>query len=488
MKKIIILILFIFTEAIYANSVDTSGLYCITGGALIETVKHLASEKLQGRLSGSPGFYQSAEYMKNEFKKLNLKPLFENDYYQYFNTEYNDIKCPCRFSLLKNNTKKEYKIGKDYIFRGFTGSGNIKAPVVFCGYGFSADDYDDYAGVDVKGKIVLIFKQLPAWRINDKDWNNSLRYREKIAFDHGAIATLLVSKPNDKSPQKPIGSVLEGEGEMLLDYPHLQIDISVADEFLFGSGFTLKDLQTAIDSIRKPKSFEINSAAEVEINAVYEKDRKTMNTAGIIEGSDPVLKNEYLIIGAHLDHVGAQGEEIYFPGANDNASGSSAVLQIARAFVKSGFKPSRSIVFVLFSNEESGLHGSTFFCNNFIAPLEKVTAMFNLDCIGYGDSIQVGNGKSAPDLWGIAKNINDKCIGLMVERTWNGGGADAQEFHNKKIPCLYFVTTNSYDHLHLTTDKTETLNLWLFERITKLAFLTAKEVAGGNYKREIVKQ
>jgi hypothetical protein len=110
--------------------------------------------------------------------------------------------------------------------------------------------------------------------------------------------------------------------------------------------------------------------------------------------------------------------------------------------------------------------------------------MINLDCIGYGDSIQVGNGKSAPQLWEIANQIDETSFNSMIDRSWSGGGADATPFFEKDIPCLYFVTTNSYDHLHLPSDKVETLNPILFEKVVKLAHLTALEIINGNYIRE----
>ena len=212
----------------------------------------------------------------------------------------------------------------------------------------------------------------------------------------------------------------------------------------------------------------------------------TMNVVGLLEGSEPLLKNEYLVVGAHLDHVGSQAGEIFAPGANDNASGSTAALEIARAFVNSGIQPKRSIIFVLFASEELGLVGSTFFVNQSPVSLNKIVAMLNLDCIGYGDSIQVGNGKSSPKLWNIARRQDSLYTKMMVEATWNGGGADAGPFHDKGIPAAYFVTTNSYAHLHYMTDTPETLNKSLFEKITKLAYLTAFDVADGIYIREEV--
>jgi hypothetical protein len=459
------------------------GVSFISKTNLMKTDSFLASKNLQGRLSGSKGYYKAADFMAEEFSKLGLKPLGNKNYFQNLKIEYNEIIAPCKFNLIENGKmQKEYKLGKDFVCRGFTGSGKFTAPVVFCGYGFSESGYNDYENLDVKGKIVLMFKQVPGWKINDHEWNASLRYRESIAFENGALAILFVSKPNDANPQKPIGSTLDGDGNYIENFPMLQIDIDIANELFKNSPYALKELQTKIDSLKQPKSFDLNIDAELDINAIYEKERNTMNVVGMLEGEE----DDYIIVGAHLDHVGSQAGEIYFPGANDNASGSSAVLEIARTFINSKIKPKRTIVFVLFSNEESGLNGATYFTENPLVPLDKITAMLNMDCIGFGDSIRIGNGKSAPKLWEITRELDSLYIKQMILNTWNGGGADATPFHQKGIPCLYFVTTNSYDHLHLPSDLPETLNQNLFEKITRLAYLTTLNLANGEYKRETV--
>jgi len=456
---------------------------------LMKTVEYLSSKELKGRLSGSVGYNKAATFMANEFAKLKLKPLGDSDYFQKFNVEYNEIYAPIKLNLLEDKkVVKEYKLGKDFVCRQLTSSGHPIAPVVFCGYGLSKPEfgYDDYAAADVNGKIVLVFKSNPSWKINDtSNWGSSYpRYKARIAKEHGAVGMLIVSTPNDQNPQKTIISVLEGGGEQVENFPQLHIDIPVADELLHGSGFTLKDLQTKIDSTKEPFNVQTASTVEIEVNAKYTEEQPTMNVVGMLEGSDLKKKNEYLIVGAHLDHVGSQAEDIYAPGANDNASGSAAVLEIARAFVNGNIKPKRSIIFILFASEELGIVGSKYFVDHPPIPLDKITAMINLDCVGYGDSIQVGNGKSAPKLWEMARDQDRLFTKMMVERTWSGGGADAGPFHDKGIPAIYFVTTNSYAHLHYMTDTPETLNKSLYETITKLAYITAYNVANGLYNRE----
>ena len=486
--KISLTILTIISISVFVNAQSSTGLSEINKEDLIATVKTLSSPEFDGRLPGSEGYNKAAQFMANQFSELGLKPVGDDGYFQYLNVEYNQIESPAIFKAIVDEDTTNYEIGKDFILRGFTGSNSFTLTVVFCGYGISRPDlhYDDYAGINVKNKIVMAFKQNPKWKNDGKDWGtNYPREKSLVAKKHGAKGILFVSLPNDEKPQGLIGSVLHGDGEQPLDFPQLQISQSAADQLLSRTGFSIKDCQTKIDEKKKPLSMNLVTKAMIEVNAKYEKNAKTMNVVGMIEGSDPNLKKEFVVIGAHLDHVGSQAG-LLFPGANDNASGSAGVLEIAEAFMKGGLQPKRSVIFVLFASEEQGLFGAKYFVESWKREYDKTTAMINMDCIGYGDSIQVGNGKSAPNLWEIANQIDETSFNSMVERTWNGGGADATPFHEKGIPCLYFVTTNSYDHLHLPTDKVETLNPVLYEKVVKLAHLTALEVANGNYEREKV--
>ncbi len=467
---------------------NTKGLSEINKEDLLKNVRILSSVDFDGRLPGSEGYNKAAQFIADKFLELGITPAGDEMYFQNFNIEYNKIESPVSFKTIVDGDTISYSLGKDFVFRGFTGSGNFTLPVVFCGYGISRPDlnYDDYEGINVTNKIVMVFKQNPKWKNDDKDWGtNYPREKSLVAKKHGAKGILFLSLPNDEKPQPLIGSVLHGDGEQPVDFPQLQISFEAANRLLSKTGFTISDCQTKIDEKKKPISMNLITRAHIEVNAGYEKYSPTKNVAAIIEGSDEKLKDEYVVIGAHLDHVGSQAG-LLFPGANDNASGSAAVLEIAKAFVKGGLQPKRSVIFVLFAGEEQGLLGAKHFVESWKKGYDKITAMINLDCIGYGDSIQVGNGKSSPKLWEIADQIDETSFNSMVERTWNGGGADATPFHEKAIPCLYFVTTNSYDHLHQTTDEVSTLNPTLFEKVVRLAHLTALEVANGNYERETV--
>lgn len=463
-----------------------SGLESIKSDELLRTVKILASAEFDGRLPGSEGYNKAANFSSERFAKIGLLPKGDEGFFQYLDVEYNKIDTPAVFNLIMNKEVFPYILGRDFVFRGFTGAANIIAQIAFCGYGISRPDLgcDDYEKINVKDKIVMVFKQNPTWKINDESWGNEYpREKSIVAYEHGAKGILFVSRPNDEKPQPLIGSVMHGEGEQLDSFPQLHISLEAANDFLGLIDISINECQTRIDEKRIPFSFLTRTNAEIIVNAQYEKSAKTMNVLGTIEGTDPELKDEYLVIGAHLDHVGSQAGLI-FPGANDNASGSAAVLELAKAFQLSSLKPKRSILFVLFASEEQGLFGSKHFVENLKINPEKIVAMFNLDSIGSGDSIQVGNGKSSPELWNLARKIDKENFNLVVENTWSGGGADLTPFYEIGIPGLYFVSKYSYEYLHLPTDTPETLNRDLFEKIVKLAYLTAREIAEGKYNKE----
>jgi len=464
----------VFEKAIDSVSVEN----------LMEPVNYLASEELQGRLAGSEGYDLAAEYVAGLFKKYNLKSPFDSSFFQYFEVEHNSI-IGSDFRIISNGIKKKYKLGHDYVCRGMTGTAEVTAPVVFCGYGISKPEsgYDDYENTDVRDKIVMVFRYNPVWKPKSGKWHSpSPRAKAKIAAENGAVGIIFVSAPNNNPKRTIIGSVAHGEGKQYIDFPQIHIDNPQSDDFFNNSGMTLADAQEKIDSLKTPHSFPLATKAKISIKAEYTKNKRTMNVVGMVPGSHPVLKNEFVVIGAHLDHVGTQAGEIYFPGANDNASGVAVILEIARIFNKYKLAPKRSVMFVAFSAEESGLHGSEYFIENPPVPVNNIFAMINFDCVGQGDSIKVGGGKSAPDLWNIAQYIDIRYTKLMSQSTWGGGGADATPFFNKGIPTLYYNTTNGYEHLHMTTDTPETLDIVLFEKLTKNALLTTYYVA--NMKAE----
>ena len=456
--------------------------------ALMRTVERLAAPEFQGRLAGSPGYLAAAREMAERFRAAGLIPGGTGDagpqrYFQDLTVEYAAID-ECRLALVgADGAARELALGPDFTCRGFTGSGRLTAPVAFVGYGLSKPEagYDDYAGVDARGKVALAFKEPPPFTADSAGWGEAPLPRPKglTAAAHGAVALLLVSRPNQEHPQKPIASTLEGEGRQDEGFPRLQVDVPVAAAMLRAAGLDLVQLANAIDSTRAPRSRELPVQARVGVTAHYRAQQPAVNVVAILEGSDPELRDEYVVLGAHLDHVGAQGDSLYFPGANDNASGAAAVLGIAEAFAGGGARPRRSLIFGLWAAEESGLLGAKRFVSAPPVPRERIVAYLNFDCVGRGDSIQVGGGKSYPALWRTARELDAAGSRLLVEATWGGGGADAAPFESAGIPNLYFASRPSYAHLHLASDTPATLNPALLEAIARLGHGVARRLADG---------
>lgn len=458
------------TEAGFDEPIEAAG--------LMRVVEFLAGPDLRGRLAGTDGYMAAARYAADRLRETGLVPTGDEGYFQNLTTETNEIES-CALEIVRDDgTTLAFELGSDFLCRGLTGTGEIAAPVVFAGYGLSQPErnFDEYAGLDARGKIVLAFKEAPPFEADSAGWGQSWMPRPKglVAAAHGAVGLLIVPRPDQEHPQRPIGSYLEGPGAHDPDFPRLQIDASVAGEFLRGSGTSLAELEAQIDSTRTPASRELNVSARVRARARYAGEAPSVNVIGRIEGRDPILRDEYVVLGAHLDHVGAQGGQLYFPGANDNASGAAAVLAIAASFAK-GPAPRRSVIFGLWSAEESGLFGSERFVAAPPVPREKIVAYLNFDCVGHGDSIQVGGGRSYPSLWETARALDHE--GLLIAETWNGGGADAAAFEEAGIPNLYFASHESYTHLHRPSDRPETLNPALLEAVARLGARTARVLA-----------
>jgi aminopeptidase YwaD len=456
----------------------------ITPQALMETVEFLASPALEGRLSGSEGYRKAAGWSAARMEALGLEPMGDSDYLQRLRLENNEIE-HCRLELPGFEGEPLVQ-GVDFSCRGFTGSGRIQAPVVFVGYGMSEPErgYDDYADVDVQGRIVLAFKQAPPWSLDEQGWGEAHmpRVKARTAVQHGALGLLMVSRPDVQWNPQPIGSVMHGPGDHPRGVPQLEIAPRAASWLIEGLGTDLAGLQARIDQAQAPASQALERQAQVDVRAWYEADAPSANVVGLLRGSDPELRDEVVVLGAHLDHVGQQGEVVY-PGANDNASGSAGVLAVAEALARSPDPPARSVLFALYAAEESGLLGATHMVEHPPLPLERVVAVLNMDCIGHGSgTLKLGGGEASPRLWALARGLDER--GITVEDTWYGGGADATPWFEAGLPTLYFATEDSYTHLHQPGDTPDTLDPTLFAEVVRLAGRTTAAVAAGAYVRE----
>ena len=457
----------------------------ITPEALLETVTFLASPELEGRLAGSEGFRKAAAWSADRMRSLGLEPMGDSDFLQRFRLEVNEIE-RCHLELPGWEGEPLVQ-GVDWSCRGFSGSGRIKAPVVFAGYGLSESErgYDDYAELDARGRVVLAFKQAPVWKLDDDGWGEAHMPRPKAlaAVEHGGLALLMVARPDIEGNPQPIGSVMHGPGEQPRGVPQLEVAPRVAAWLLEGAETDLAGLHVRIDEAQAPASQPLERQVVVDVQAWYEPEAPTANVVGLLRGADPRLKDEVVVVGAHLDHVGPQGDGVWYPGANDNASGSAAVLALAEALARSPVPPARSVLFVLYAGEESGLQGARHMAAHPPVPVDDVVAVINMDCIGHGSgTLKLGGGEASPRLWELARSLDSE--GITVEETWYGGGADAQPWFDNGLPTLYFVTEDSYTHLHKPEDLPQTLDPALHTAVTRLAYRTMAILAEGSYERE----
>jgi Zn-dependent M28 family amino/carboxypeptidase len=438
--------------------------------SLMKHVSFFSSPLCRGRLPGTQGYQAAIQYCQEKLFSYGIKPTYRDLWPQIFPIETNTIDSASVTLFLKKK-KIPLKAGFDFSVRGYSGSGNITAPLVFAGYGLDLPEYSDYQNISVKGKIVMVFKSNPPF-IKDLP-TYSVRKIADIAYKKGAIGVIFLPSIHSFNPSDmPIGSVADGEGEMHKDLPQIQLHGKLASLILKKD---LAELQKQIDSLKKPKSFLTKAKAHIFVSTSYNPNGYSSNVVGMVNGNDPELKKEYIVISAHLDHVGFIGKEVYYPGANDNASGSAAVLELARNILAHKDKLKQSVIFILFGSEEKGMEGSTYFVNHIPVPADKIKAVFNLDCIGHGDSIQIGNGETSPELWQQAYSIAKQHNFPVTSKTWKGGGADLTPFVKNNIPGLYFVTTHSYTHLHLPTDTPDTFNKKLYQQMVELVYLLAKE-------------
>ncbi len=472
------------TPAWCGDSLEARAGGLITAEALLDTVRWLSSEPYGGRSSGLPGYDRAADEMARRFAAAGLDPAVEGSHLQPLTVEVNEFLSSPRLAVVgEDGTRRALTLGEDFVARGFSGAGAVTGEVVFCGYGIHDPErgWTDYGGQDLAGKVVLVFKQPPAWHPDDVGWGEVHLPRPKAsaAALHGAVAVLMVSRPDARWGSAIIGSQLHGPGEHPARVPQLQVTAEVAAELLAPTGSTLEQLQARIDEGRAPQVVATGSRVAIEVETRYDPAGATANVVGILRGSDPDAG--HVVLGAHLDHVGAQGE-LLFPGANDDGSGSAIVLAVAEAFAAVGVRPKRSVVFVLFASEEQGTHGSEAYVQSPVLPIDEAVAMINLDCVGLGNGLRLGGRGASPVLNDLARQIDARTGPIVIEDSWYSGGADADAFFHAGVPTLYFATEDGYAHLHQPTDTVDTLDPELFTAVARLVLLTTEAVADGRYE------
>jgi hypothetical protein len=450
---------------------------------LLDDVKALSSPAMAGRRSGTPGAEAAARDIAQAFRSAGLAPGGDAGGYEQAFQVPTGVRLGAANSLaIIAPTARTLTPGRDFTPLTVSGDGARSGEVVFAGYGITAPDlgYDDYAGVDVRGKIVLIMTGEPRGRDAASPFRKPEAYhyserRHKLinAREHGAAAVLLVTHPGVASDVLPALTGVAAPWSVLA----VAIVRPVADALLSSSGTSLTAAAEAIDRALAPRSFVVPGArVAVEVTLVRERSA-TANVIGILRGSDPALKDEAVVVGAHYDHLGLGGEGslapdavgVVHPGADDNASGTAAVMELARGFAAAGAPP-RTLVFVAFAGEEMGLLGSAEYVRHPAVPLDRTVVMVNLDMVGrprdgkvYMSGVDSGSGLRAL--------VADAARGLPLRPELRGdpfAPSDQTSFYAAGRPVL-FLFTGAHADYHRPSDTWEKIDAPGLAAVTALA-------------------
>ena len=462
----------------------------VTAKELEKHVKYLSSDQLEGRKSGSKGADAAAAYIANEFKSYGLKPIGDQGtYFQQFEFV-SGIKIGDGNSLSFEMSGKSSPLALDKDFRplGFSSSESFVGAVVFAGYGITdtVKKYDDYAKLDVKGKAVLVLRNTPP-SDSTKDFRQygSLRYKASKAMELGARALLVVTGPED-SDSDDLMKLSFDNATGNAGIPAINITRKAADLMLMAAGITVKSAQEAINRTKAPHSADLPNLSVRLRTSLKEVRQTTKNVVGVLEGNDQSLKDQFIIIGAHYDHLGYGGEGsgslkpdtiAIHHGADDNASGTAGVLELAQAFASSKGALKRSILFISFSGEELGLLGSAYYANHPILPLDRSVAMLNMDMIGRLNNrslIVYGIGTSAgfEDL--VKRHNKDSLFTLKLVKD-GYGSSDHSSFYAKQVPVFHFFTDIHSDY-HRPSDTYDKLNYAGEEQVVRFVEGIAEEL------------
>ena len=499
-----------------------TGFDSIQEDSLRADLTFLASDALQGRMSLQNGDEVAIQWIASEFAKAGLKPANGDSYLQAVPlVEYRGDRARSYIALKRGSApEKQWKYPDAY--GAYRVDVDVTAPVVFAGYGITAPElhFDDYRGIDVHGKIVLLFDHEPQETDPNSIFNGTgnTRYattRVKVlnAQAHGAVGVLIVGEPNRKHPSnqeraariggsvtRPVPLPAQSIADDELHTPSAIVSDAIAAELLAGAGATPAELQSGIDRDLKPQSRALgDTQVTIHFRDSATTEGNSYNVAGILEGSDASLAAETVLITAHHDHDGMSGTEIWH-GADDNGSGTVGVVALAHAFAENaraagGQKPKRSILFVVFAAEERGLLGAFYMATHPLRPLATTRAMINFDMIGRNETesdqtkglieipvdttnrLNLIGALYSPDYNRTVVTENE-FVGLDLDDRFDHEAAlnvffrsDQFPFVLHNIPAFWWFTGFHPDYHH-TSDTAEKINYVKMAKILKLAYLS----------------
>ncbi|MCX7833040.1 MAG: M20/M25/M40 family metallo-hydrolase [Ignavibacteria bacterium] len=474
------------------NPIDSLELYRnteITKEEIYFHIKYLASDELEGRKAGTNGDKLARDYISSEFSKYGLEPAGDSSYIQTFSIK-SSLKEGNNNKLIFyiNNSSKNLSINSD--FYPYSQSNNAKAEgeAVFVGYGIKSSKYNDYIDskgneIDVKNKIIIFFDDVPETKtVKFKgDYKlASLKRKINYAVNAGAIGIIIIYSKTNKEGKINFPKISDTDTENKeYNIPVVFANIKKINEVFNEYGIDIYKIQNKIIESQTPNPLYLNNMKITLQTEIINYPILTSNIIGYLKGSDPILNKEVVVIGAHYDHEGYgfnfwnyedSGNEIH-NGADDNASGTTGVLELAQKVSANKEKFKRSFLFICFGAEEMGLLGSSYFTNSNLFKKYNIVAMINLDMIGRleNNSLTI-NGTKTSDLWenlldSINKSYNFKTIYIP-----DGiGGSDHTSFTLKRVPTLFFFTGIHSDY-HKPTDDYWKINTKGEEKILNFVY------------------
>ena len=488
---------------------EKTGLFSITAAELKHHLDFLAADEFQGRDTPSSELKIASKYLSNLSKKYGLIPIMsDNSYFQSIPLETSIVSESETAIVLKSKEgKKEFKFRMDFgVEDKNLSSGNIKGSMVFLGLGHQTPDksWDDLKNRNIEGKIVVILNAnlLENHVLRSDGTGMHLRARAEKLVEMGAKAVIKIIdneretffQKSDFKFENSVKSIViqqkepvqkEGSGS----FNNIQIRHEMATAILGVSGKELNEMFVRVKRGEQISSRNLKGMT-LDIKIKVKKGvETTRNILALAEGTDPELKNEYVVVGAHYDHIGTTEGGVY-NGANDNGSGTVGLIELAEAMANN--RPARSVIIVWFTGEEKGLWGSEYFVSNPPVPLEKISAYINLDVIS-GDELNkitvTGSEVLSSELDNLINEISEDQLKGSLDYMKDTPGlsnffftrSDHFSFIMRGIPSVWFGAHSDHlDHIHQVSDVTETIYFDKIEHITKFSYLLALEVA--NYK------
>ena len=478
--------------------------------AVLAHIRFLASDDLQGRANGSEGLQKAGDYIAQQFKSAGLRPGGKDGgWFQPFELvagleigEGNEVVIQSRGARAVQLT-----LGSSFMPLSVTPNDSTtapsedlrKLPLVFAGYGISSTPlgYDDYADLDVSGKAVLIFSHEPQENDRDSRFNGTRPIRETTLYakamaarTRGARVLIVVSDPAHQTDPVDYGQFKIEQDSEDHSIPVLRVSRTGMAPLLRQWG--LDNIAAQIDRDLRPRSRALADTTLDYMEHLSKKRRIVRNVVGVLTGSDSLKEPQAIVVGAHYDHVGLGGRFSAAPdrtgeihnGADDNASGTASVIEIARAAAADRARFPRSLVFVTFAGEERGLLGSAFYANNPVIPIGDTVAMLNLDMVGRANGkVNVSGLDMAPSLE-RDMDAAGKGVGIDVRHEGPGAGrSDDSSFLDRRIPAINFFTGFHNDY-HRPTDDWDKIDAAGTARVATLALEFAARIAARNDRPE----